>query len=92
MAKKTTKTTAAAGVPVPAPTGSGAATTPLHVPPGPTRPTGIGKLKIDLANCYGIKKLRHEFDFSDGRAYAIYAGTVYSKPRPTAALFADEQW
>lgn len=30
-------------------------------------------LKIDLENCYGIKKLQTEFDFSQGNAYAIYA-------------------
>lgn len=31
------------------------------------------KLNIDLENCYGIKKLKAEFDFSKGRAVAIYA-------------------
>ena len=38
------------------------------------------KLKVDLKNCYGIRELRHEFDFSSGtpekpiaKAYAIYA-------------------
>lgn len=31
------------------------------------------KLKIDLENCYGIKKMQYQFDFSSGKAYAIYA-------------------
>ena len=31
------------------------------------------KLKVDLENCYGIRKLQAEFDFSKEKAYAIYA-------------------
>lgn len=31
------------------------------------------RLTVDLENCYGIKKLKAEFDFSEGRAFAIYA-------------------
>jgi hypothetical protein len=31
------------------------------------------QLKIDLENCYGIKKMQCQFDFSSGKAYAIYA-------------------
>lgn len=31
------------------------------------------KLKVDLANCYGIKKLRTDFDFTGQKVYAIYA-------------------
>jgi len=31
------------------------------------------KLRVDLQNCYGIKSLKAEFDFSKGRAVAIYA-------------------
>lgn len=31
------------------------------------------KLKIDLEHCYGIRKLKHEFDLSKNRVYAIYA-------------------
>ena len=31
------------------------------------------QLKIDLENCYGIKKMQFQFDFSSKRAYAIYA-------------------
>ncbi|PHR69892.1 MAG: hypothetical protein COA66_13765 [Arcobacter sp.] len=31
------------------------------------------KLKIDLENCYGIKKLTYTFDFSSHNIYAIYA-------------------
>ncbi len=33
----------------------------------------MNKLKLDLANCYGIKKLQVEFDFSEQQSYAIYA-------------------
>ncbi len=31
------------------------------------------KLNVKLINCYGIKKLEYDFDFSDGKTYAIYA-------------------
>ncbi len=31
------------------------------------------KVTVDLQNCYGIKNLKKEFDFSEHRAYAIYA-------------------
>jgi hypothetical protein len=34
----------------------------------------MNKLNIDLENCYGIKKLKKELDFSKHKAYAIYAG------------------
>jgi len=30
-------------------------------------------LKIDLENCYGIKKFQEQFDFSQKKVYAIYA-------------------
>jgi hypothetical protein len=30
-------------------------------------------IRVDLQNCYGIKRLKAEFDFSRGRAIAIYA-------------------
>ncbi|MEC4681081.1 MAG: phage infection protein [Nitrospirota bacterium] len=33
----------------------------------------MNKLNIDLENCYGIKKLKTELDFSQDKAYAIYA-------------------
>ena len=33
----------------------------------------MNKLKVDLENCYGIKKLRTEFDFRGQKVYAIYA-------------------
>ncbi len=33
----------------------------------------MNKLNIDLENCYGIKKLRFQFDFSHHPVYAIYA-------------------
>lgn len=31
------------------------------------------KLKVELENCYGIKKLEHEFDFSNFHTFVIYA-------------------
>lgn len=31
------------------------------------------KLKIELQHCYGIKKLNHEFDFSNFKTFVIYA-------------------
>lgn len=33
----------------------------------------MNKLKIELQNCYGIKKLNHEFDFSSFKTFVIYA-------------------
>ncbi len=33
----------------------------------------MNKLNVDLENCYGIKKLQTQFDFSQHKAYAIYA-------------------
>ena len=33
----------------------------------------MNKLNVDLENCYGIKKLQTQFDFSQQKAYAIYA-------------------
>ena len=31
------------------------------------------RINLDLENCYGIKNLQREFDFSHCNAYAIYA-------------------
>ena len=33
----------------------------------------MNKLTVDLENCYGIKALKAQFDFSGKRAYALYA-------------------
>lgn len=33
----------------------------------------MNKVNIDLENCYGIKKLQAQFDFSRSKVYAIYA-------------------
>lgn len=33
----------------------------------------MNKLNVELENCYGIKKLQAQFDFSQHKAYAIYA-------------------
>jgi hypothetical protein len=34
---------------------------------------GMNNLNVDLENCYGIKKLQVQFDFSQHKAFAIYA-------------------
>lgn len=49
------------------------------------------KLKLDLINCYGIKKLQKELDFSEDRAYAIYApnGAMKSSLAQTFKDIAD---
>jgi hypothetical protein len=31
------------------------------------------KISVDLQNCYGIKALKHEFDFATGNAFLVYA-------------------
>jgi hypothetical protein len=33
----------------------------------------MNRVSVDLQNCYGIRKLHYQFDFSQRRAYAIYA-------------------
>jgi hypothetical protein len=33
----------------------------------------MNRLTVSLDNCYGIRRLRAEFDFSSGNVYAIYA-------------------
>ena len=33
----------------------------------------MNKLKIELTNCFGIENLTHEFDFSTGNVFSIYA-------------------
>lgn len=33
----------------------------------------MDRVKVDLENCYGIKKLQHNFDFKKEKVYAIYA-------------------
>ena len=33
----------------------------------------MNQVKIELRNCYGIRELTHDFDFSNRQAYAIYA-------------------
>ncbi len=49
------------------------------------------KIAIDLQNCYGIKKLKEKFDFSDHQAYAIYApnGSMKSSLAQTFKDVAD---
>lgn len=39
----------------------------------------MNKLKIELQHCYGIKKLNHEFDFSNFKTTIIYAGNGIMK-------------
>ncbi len=33
----------------------------------------VNWVKVDLENCYGIKKLKHDFDFRKEKVYSIYA-------------------
>jgi len=33
----------------------------------------MDRVTVDLQNCYGIKSLKHEFDFSEKAAFALYA-------------------
>lgn len=46
------------------------------------------KMSVDLANCYGIKQLAHEFDFSKASSYSIYAPNGSMKSS-FAGLFMD---
>ena len=39
----------------------------------------MSTLKVELENCYGIKKLECDFDFSDSNTYAIYASNGVMK-------------
>lgn len=50
------------------------------------------KLNIDVENCYGIKKLKKEFDFTKHKAYAIYAanGAMKTSLAQTFKDIADE--
>lgn len=51
----------------------------------------MNKLNIELENCYGIKKLKAQFDFSAKKAYAIYApnGSMKSSLAQTFKDVAD---
>ncbi|MGD9721499.1 MAG: hypothetical protein AB7O59_09845 [Pirellulales bacterium] len=51
----------------------------------------MNKLVVDLENCYGIKKLHATFDFSQCKAYAIYApnGAMKSSLAQTFKDIAD---
>jgi hypothetical protein len=48
-------------------------------------------ISIELENCYGIRSLKHDFDFSQRSAYAIYApnGSMKSSLAQTFKDFAD---
>lgn len=50
------------------------------------------KLNVELENCYGIKKLNTEFDFSTENVYAIYApnGVMKSSLAQTFTDIADD--
>ena len=52
----------------------------------------MNKLNIELENCYGIRKLNAQFDFSEQRAYAIYApnGSMKSSLAQTFKDVADD--
>ncbi len=52
----------------------------------------MNKLNVELENCYGIKQLRWQFDFSTSRTYAIYApnGAMKSSFAQTFKDVADD--
>jgi ABC-type Mn2+/Zn2+ transport system ATPase subunit len=51
----------------------------------------VKALTVELENCYGIKKLKAQFDFSDSSACAIYApnGSMKSSLAQTFQDIAD---
>lgn len=53
---------------------------------------GMRTLNIEIENCYGIKTLKHELDFSQKKAYAIYApnGSMKSSLAQTFQDVADD--
>lgn len=51
------------------------------------RVIAMNKLNINLENCYGIKKLQKEFDFSDRSAFVIYASNGSMKTSFTKTFF-----
>lgn len=52
----------------------------------------MDRINVDLENCYGIKKLNAEFDFTKGNVYAIYApnGVMKSSFAQTFRDIADD--
>jgi hypothetical protein len=57
----------------------------------PDRRFMMKRVSVDLQNCYGIRKLHYLFDFSQRRAYAIYApnGSMKSSLAQTFKDVAD---
>ena len=53
----------------------------------------MNKLKIEFENCYGIKQLEYDFDFSVKSTYAIYAanGTMKTSFANTFMDFSNSQ-
>lgn len=53
----------------------------------------MNKLKINLENCYGIKKLDYEFDFTTKKIYSIYApnGTMKTSFAKTLKDFSENK-
>ena len=53
----------------------------------------MNRLSVNLRNCYGIKKLARDFDFSQRTAYAIYApnGSMKSSFAQTFKDIADDK-
>jgi len=47
----------------------------------------MNKLKLELENCYGIKKLKHEFDFSNNNVQLIYSPNGMMKTSLANTLF-----
>lgn len=57
----------------------------------PCRRFVMSRVCVELENCYGIRRLSHEFDFSQRKAYAIYApnGSMKSSLATTFKDIAD---
>ena len=64
----------------------------VEVPETPRRFL-MNRLSIDLQNCYGIKKLAREFDFSQTTVWAVYApnGSMKSSFAQTFKDIADDK-
>lgn len=53
----------------------------------------MDKIKIDFINCFGIKKLKHTFDFTKKKVYSIYAanGTMKTSFARTMKCISEEE-
>lgn len=52
----------------------------------------ITKVRIDLKNCYGIKKLKEDLDFDKNPVVAIYAPQRINEKFPRPSILGFKQW